>query len=168
MQLLCQRLLHCPNCLKNRNSQLSFSIVVDQVVRLLVRRFIEKLDPGVSTKDHVQVGSRGGAASRPTNIWDSDSSSIMHGPSYSLPHMQPGIEKIELRIENYEILDEEFRVAFIKRLVRRRLRMLVGLLTGLQTTTNKHASDVQCSMTHQMLNGVKERIERLGGKMVLS
>ncbi|KAF6820846.1 hypothetical protein CPLU01_12660 [Colletotrichum plurivorum] len=79
------------------------------------------------------------------------------------------IQTTDLRIGDYEVLDEEMKMAFLKRLVRYRLRILVRMLTNLQQTTSGGLGlqGVQCSATHRMVSGIMERVERLRGRMSL-
>ncbi|KAF6807784.1 hypothetical protein CSOJ01_07986 [Colletotrichum sojae] len=79
------------------------------------------------------------------------------------------IQTTDLRIGDYEVLDEEMKMAFLKRLVRYRLRILVRMLTNLQQTTGGELGlqGVQCSATHRMVSGIMERVERLRGRMSL-
>ena len=185
MQSLSQRLLHCPTCLDNPSSLLLLSIIVDQVVRLLERSFIEKVDSSTFASDHPHPGGRGGVSGRRHTVVGGNST--MSGPLYShrrpslvsgmrtgnqdsntqSQHMQPPMQTTDLRIGDYEVLDEDFKLAFLKRLVRHRLRILAGILTDLQQTTSGQMNDAQCNATHQMVMGVVKRVERLRGKMAL-
>ncbi|KAK1637098.1 hypothetical protein BDP81DRAFT_393793 [Colletotrichum phormii] len=187
MQELTQSLLNCPHCLANDSSLLLLSIIMDQATRLL-DCFIEKVKPDVAIMDH-QSSSRGSSGGPNKNNAGDGNSGVTYQNSYRsqpsasgvglgklyippavpaappLHRKQSLIHTTELRIGEYEVLDEDLKLTFLKRLVRHRLRIFVGMLTDLQNTTGGHMKEMQCSATLGMLRGVMERVERLRGKM---
>ncbi|EXF85209.1 hypothetical protein CFIO01_03280 [Colletotrichum fioriniae PJ7] len=187
MQALTKGLLNCPHCLANDSSLLLLSIIMDQATRLL-DCFIEKVKPNMAAVDHqgsIRGGSGGsnkntagesntGAAYQSTHRGQPSASGVGLGKLYipapagtmAAPYRKQSlIHTTELRIGDYEVLDEDLKLIFLKRLVRHRLRILVGMLTDLQNTTGGHMKEMQCSATLGMLRGVMERVERLRGKM---
>ncbi|KXX83196.1 Sterigmatocystin biosynthesis regulatory protein [Madurella mycetomatis] len=150
MQSLSQRLLHCSTCLGDGSSLLLLSIIVDQVVRLL-ENFIGKVEPRINPSDHLPQCGIG----------------IRSMDSLSHPVQLPA-HTMELRIGDYEILDEDFKLTFLRRLLRHRLRLLVGMLMELQQTAHGQGSDSQCNTTYQTVREVVDRVERLRGKMALN
>ncbi|KAJ6443721.1 hypothetical protein O9K51_02106 [Purpureocillium lavendulum] len=82
-------------------------------------------------------------------------------------HGSSPVQITDLRIGDYEVHDDDFKLTFLKRLVRHRLRTLARLLTDLQQTTTGHMNDVQCNATLQMVRAVIKRVERLQGKIAL-
>ncbi|KAK1465110.1 hypothetical protein CMEL01_12465 [Colletotrichum melonis] len=187
MQALTKGLLNCPHCLANDSSLLLLSIIMDQATRLL-DCFIEKVKPNVAVVDH-QSSIRGGSSAPNKNTAGDGNIGVTYQSTYrSQPSASgvglgklyipaPGatmaapsrkqslIHTTELRIGDYEVLDEDLKLTFLKRLVCHRLRILVGMLTDLQNTTGGHMKEMQCSATLGMLRGVMERVERLRGKM---
>lgn len=150
MQSLSQRLLHCATCLGDGSSLLLLSIIVDQVVRLL-ESFIGKVEPRINPPDHLPQCGIG----------------IRNMDSLSSP-VQVSAHTMELRIGDYEILDEDFKLTFLRRLLRHRLRLLVGMLMDLQQTAHGQGSDALCNTTYQTVREVVDRVERLRGKMALN